>query len=64
MLGFLGLSALRRGDRQLARRAFSNALHLDPFRVKNYLRFVRTFLPAPLIGLLTGRTRNLKSSVE
>jgi glycosyltransferase involved in cell wall biosynthesis len=64
MLGFLGLSALRRGDRQLARRAFSNALHLDPLRVKNYLRFVRTFLPAPLIGLLTGRTRNLKSSVE
>jgi hypothetical protein len=64
MLGFLGLSALHRGDRQLARRAFANALHLDPFRVKNYLRFLRTFLPTPLIAFFTGRTRNLKSSVE
>lgn len=56
ILGYAGLRALQRGDRQAARRAFARALKLDPFRAKNILRFVRTFLPARLARSLSGRT--------
>jgi glycosyltransferase involved in cell wall biosynthesis len=56
ILGYVGLRALRRGDRQLARRAFAGALNLDPLRARNIFRFVRTFLPVRLARSLSGRT--------
>jgi len=56
ILGYAGLRALQRGDRRSARRAFAGALRLDPFRARNIFRFVRTFLPAPLVRSLSGRT--------
>jgi glycosyltransferase involved in cell wall biosynthesis len=57
ILGYAGLRALRLGDRQSARRAFAGALKLDPLRVRNVLRFIRTFLPLRLARSLSGRTR-------
>jgi glycosyltransferase involved in cell wall biosynthesis len=56
ILGYAGLRALGRGDRQLARRAFGEALKLDPWRARNIFRFVRTFLPVRLARSLSGRT--------
>jgi len=56
ILGYAGLRALQRGDRQSARRAFARALKLDPFRTRNIFRFVRTFLPVRLARSLSGRT--------
>jgi glycosyltransferase involved in cell wall biosynthesis len=56
ILGYAGLRALQRGDRQSARRAFGGALKLDPFRARNIFRFVRTFLPVRLARSLSGRT--------
>jgi glycosyltransferase involved in cell wall biosynthesis len=56
ILGYAGLKALQRGDRQSARRAFAGALKLDPLRARNIFRFVRTFLPVRLARLLSGRT--------
>jgi glycosyltransferase involved in cell wall biosynthesis len=56
ILAYIGLNAMLAGDRALARRAFSHALRIDPWRVKNYLRFARTFLPTALARALSGRT--------
>lgn len=56
-LSHLGLTALARGDRVAARRAFSAALGVDPLRFATYLRLLRTFLPARLAMMFTGRTR-------
>jgi Tfp pilus assembly protein PilF len=53
----LGLLAMKRGDMAAARHAFRAALREDPRRLKNLLRWLRTYLPAPLIRALTGRTR-------
>jgi hypothetical protein len=58
LLGYLGLSAMREGDSRLARQAFREALTVDPLRVRNYLRFLRTFLPKPIARALSGRTRS------
>lgn len=57
ILGYIGLRALADGDRATARRAFARALRFDPLRMKNYLRYVRTFLPAPMARALSGRSR-------
>ncbi|MGH8013177.1 MAG: glycosyltransferase, partial [Candidatus Binataceae bacterium] len=57
ILGYIGLKALQAGDPLAARRAFINALRMDPSRVKNYLRLMRTFLPLGLARALSGRTR-------
>jgi hypothetical protein len=56
ILGYIGLSALNDGDVARARGAFVQALAVDPLRLKNYLRLLRTFLPAPLARGLGGRT--------
>jgi len=56
ILGYVGLRALEQGDRSTAREAFARALQLDPYRVKNILRFTRTFLPLGVARSLTGRT--------
>jgi glycosyltransferase involved in cell wall biosynthesis len=56
ILGYIGLAALARNDRATARRAFLRALQLDRFRMKNYLRLARTFLPTGLARALGGRS--------
>ncbi|HVN64123.1 MAG TPA: glycosyltransferase [Candidatus Binataceae bacterium] len=55
ILGYIGLSALAAGDRTRARRALLFALKFDPFRVKNYLRLGKTFLPDAMARRLSGR---------
>lgn len=56
ILGYIGLTELRKGNRRQARRAFRRALILDPLRFKNYLRLLRTYLPETLARALGGRT--------
>ena len=56
ILGYIGLTAMRAGDPVSARRAFARALRIDPLRLRNYLRFLRTFLPPAMARALSGRT--------
>jgi glycosyltransferase involved in cell wall biosynthesis len=56
ILGYIGLTELRNGNRREARDAFRRALQIDPRRVKNYLRFLRTYLPSGLARAVSGRT--------
>lgn len=56
ILGYIGLTAMRDGNMVEAREAFKHALEIDPRRLKNYFRLVRTYLPAPLVRVLSGRT--------
>jgi hypothetical protein len=58
ILGYIGLRALRDGDRTAAREAFRRALQIDPLRVKNLLRYLRTYLPLAMVRALSGRTRS------
>ena len=60
ILGYIGLRALAEGDRATARNAFARAIRFDPWRVKNYLRYVRTFLPAAAARALGGASRAIK----
>ena len=48
-----GLEALRKGDRETARRAFREALRLDPTHTRNILRYARTYLPRVLARAFT-----------
>ncbi|HJU29035.1 MAG TPA: glycosyltransferase [Candidatus Binataceae bacterium] len=61
ILGYAGLMALGRGDRMAARRAFGSALEIDPYRFKNRLRLLKTYLPLPLARMLSGRTARTKA---
>jgi glycosyltransferase involved in cell wall biosynthesis len=54
ILATIGLRALRDGDRARARAAFARAIRVDPYRLKNYLRWTRTFLPTKLAHSLSG----------
>lgn len=54
ILATIGLKALRDGDRPRARAAFARAIRVDPWRLKNYLRWIRTFLPHRLAQSLSG----------
>jgi len=56
ILGYIGLYALAHGDRITARRAFVRAIQLDPYRIRNYMRMVRTVLPAAMVRMLSGRS--------
>jgi glycosyltransferase involved in cell wall biosynthesis len=56
ILGHIGLIAMREGDATQARKAFAYALRIDPLRVKNYLRLLRTYLPARIARGLSGRS--------
>ena len=58
ILGYIGLRALRDGDRVSARAAFRRALQIDPLRLKNILRYLKTYLPLRMARALSGRTRN------
>jgi len=55
ILGYIGLDALRRGDRITARNAFMRAISLDPYRARNYLRLARTMLPGAMARALSGK---------
>jgi glycosyltransferase involved in cell wall biosynthesis len=54
ILASIGLKALREGDRARARAAFARAIRVDPYRAKNYLRWMRTYLPYALAQRLSG----------
>jgi glycosyltransferase involved in cell wall biosynthesis len=56
ILGYIGLRALGRGDRAAAREAFRRALKLDPWRMRNLMRYLRTYLPPSLARAVSGRT--------
>lgn len=58
ILGYIGLHALAHGDQQTARRAFGAALRTDPWRLKNYFRYARTYLPGPVARALSGGRTN------
>lgn len=58
ILGYIGLRALRDGDRTSAREAFRRALRINPLRVRNLLRYLRTYLPLGMVRALSGRTRS------
>jgi glycosyltransferase involved in cell wall biosynthesis len=55
-LGYQGLLAMRAGDRAAARRYFARILRQHPTHLKSALRYIRTFLPAPVARALSGRT--------
>ncbi len=46
--------ALQDGDRAAARRNLFEALRLEPFHLKVYLRLIKTFLPRPMVRMLSG----------
>jgi hypothetical protein len=56
IFAYIALQALADGDKSLARRAMLRALRVDPLRIRNYLRLMRTFLPARLARALSGRS--------
>ena len=56
ILATIGLKAMRDGDRPRARAAFARAIMVDPYRLKNYLRWMRTWLPHRLAQSLSGGT--------
>jgi glycosyltransferase involved in cell wall biosynthesis len=57
ILGYIGLRALRDGNRASAREAFRRALQMKPTRVKSLLRYLKTYLPLGMARALSGRTR-------
>jgi glycosyltransferase involved in cell wall biosynthesis len=60
ILGYIGLGALAEGDRTSARNAFALAIRFDPWRLRNYLRYLRTFLPVTAARVLSGSSRAAK----
>jgi hypothetical protein len=56
ILGYIGLAALAQGDRGTARSAFTRAISLDPYRLRNYMRLARTILPAAMARALSGKS--------
>jgi glycosyltransferase involved in cell wall biosynthesis len=60
ILGYIGLRALGEGDRTTARGAFALAIRFDPWRLRNYMRYLRTFLPVTAAQLLSGGSRAAK----
>ena len=54
ILGYIGLHALAEGDRTTARNAFALAIRFDPWRLRNYMRYLRTFLPVTAARVLSG----------
>jgi glycosyltransferase involved in cell wall biosynthesis len=61
ILGYIGLRALAEGDRTTARNAFAQAIRFDPWRVRNYLRYLRTFLPGAAARVFGRGSRAAKS---
>lgn len=59
-LGYQGLLAMRAGDLAEARSYFARILRRHPTHMKSALRYIRTFLPAPIARALSGRTAGAK----
>lgn len=59
-LGYQGLLALHAGNPKAARAYFARILRRHPTHLKSALRYLRTFLPAPLARALSGRTARAK----
>jgi glycosyltransferase involved in cell wall biosynthesis len=59
-LGYQGLLAMRAGELAEARRYFAHILRRHPTHMKSALRYIRTFLPAPIARALSGRTAGAK----
>jgi glycosyltransferase involved in cell wall biosynthesis len=57
ILGYIGLRALHAGDNSTARTAYARAIRFDPWRMRNSLRYARTFLPAGAARALSGSSR-------
>jgi GT2 family glycosyltransferase len=55
-LGYQGLLAMSAGDPKVARHYFARILRRHPTHLKSALRYLRTFLPAPIARALSGRT--------
>ena len=55
ILANIGLQALRDSNRPRARAAFVRAIKVDPYRIKNYLRWMRTWLPHTLAQRFSGK---------
>jgi glycosyltransferase involved in cell wall biosynthesis len=53
--GYAGLVALRDGDKLRARRAFACAMRYGPFQIRCASRWLRTFLPMPVVRAVSGR---------
>jgi glycosyltransferase involved in cell wall biosynthesis len=65
ILGYIGLLAMKEGDVARAREALGDALRIDPWRLRNYLRMIRTYLPNRIARALSGRTgRALRQSAS
>ena len=60
ILGYIGLRAIAEGDRTTARNAFALAIRFDPWRLRNYMRYLRTFLPVTAARVLSGGSRAAK----
>jgi len=60
LLGYIGLRALAEGDRATARSAFALAIRYDPWRLRNHLRYLRTFLPVTAARVFSGGSRAAK----
>jgi glycosyltransferase involved in cell wall biosynthesis len=60
ILGYIGLHALAEGDRTTARNAFALAIRFDPWRLRNYMRYLRAFLPVTAARVLSGGSRAAK----
>ena len=54
IFGYMGLRALAEGDRTTARHAFAAAIRFDPRGLRNYMRYLRTFLPGGIARVLSG----------
>ncbi|MGH7950025.1 MAG: glycosyltransferase family 2 protein [Candidatus Binataceae bacterium] len=54
IFAYIALQALADGDKSRARRAMLRALRVDPLRLRNYLRLMRTLLPTRLARALGG----------
>jgi glycosyltransferase involved in cell wall biosynthesis len=63
-LSHQGLLAMQRHDSAAARVYFARILRQQPTHLKSGLRFLRTFLPAPVARALSGRTAGAKPPAE
>ena len=61
-LSYQGLLAMQRGDPAAARVYFERILRHHPTHLKSAMRWLRTFLPAPVARALSGRTAGAKPS--
>jgi GT2 family glycosyltransferase len=63
-LSYQGLLAMQRRDPVAARAYFARILRHQPTHLKSALRLLRTFLPAPMARMLSGRTAGAKPPQE